>query len=50
MINQDLPYIPLWWVKNVVVRKPQVVGFTPYPDGDLFSLRRTSLSHSPHLP
>jgi peptide/nickel transport system substrate-binding protein len=49
IIHQDLPYIPLWWVKNVVVRKPQVVGFTPYPDGDLFSLRRTSLSHAPRL-
>ena len=50
IINKDLPYIPMWWVKNVVVRKPQVVGFMPYPDGDLFSLRRTSLSHPSHLP
>jgi peptide/nickel transport system substrate-binding protein len=49
IIHEDLPYIPLWWVKNVVVRKPQVVGFTPYPDGDLFSLRHTSLRQAPHL-
>lgn len=47
--HEDLPYIPLWWVKNVVVRKPEIVGFTPSPDGDLFSLRRTSLRQAPHL-
>jgi peptide/nickel transport system substrate-binding protein len=46
IMHRDLPYIPLWWVKNVVVRKPQVVGFIPYPDGDLFSLRQTSLHHA----
>jgi peptide/nickel transport system substrate-binding protein len=49
IIHEDLPYIPLWWVKNVVVRKPGIVGFTPFPDGDLFSLRRTSLRQAPHL-
>ena len=48
-IHEDLPYIPLWWVKNVVVRKPQVADFTSYPDGDLFSLRRTSLRRAPDL-
>jgi len=47
VMHEDLPYIPLWWVKNVVMRKPQIVGFTPYPDGDLFSLRRTSLRQTP---
>jgi peptide/nickel transport system substrate-binding protein len=49
MIHEDLPYIPLWWVKNVVVRKPEIIGFTPYPDGDLFSLRSTSLRQGSHL-
>jgi peptide/nickel transport system substrate-binding protein len=49
IIHEDLPYIPLWWVKNVVVRKPEIVGFRPSPDGDLFSLRRTSLRQAPHL-
>ena len=49
VMHEDLPYIPLWWVNNVVVRKPQVVGFTPYPDGDLFSLRRTSLRREPQV-
>ena len=49
IIHEDLPYIPMWWVKNIVVRKPEIVGFTPYPDGDLFSLRHTSLRQAPHL-
>lgn len=35
----DLPYIPLWWTKNVVVMKPGIKGFVPYPDGDLISLK-----------
>ena len=43
ILHDDLPYVPLWWVKNVVVRKPQIVGFTPYPDGDFVSLKQTSL-------
>jgi peptide/nickel transport system substrate-binding protein len=47
IMHEDLPYVPLWWVKNVVARKPQVFGFTPYPDGDLFSLRQTSLRQAP---
>ena len=42
-MQDDLPYIPLWWVKNVIVHKPQIVGFTPYPDGDFFSLKQTSV-------
>ena len=49
IMHRDLPYIPLWWVKNVVVRKPQIVGFTPYPDGDLFSLRQTSRRQALHI-
>ncbi len=46
ILSQDLPYIPLWWVKNVVVRSPSISGFTPYPDGDLVSLKSVSL-HRP---
>ena len=42
----DLPYIPLWWAKNVVVMKPTVQGFVPYPDGDLISLKKVSFSAS----
>lgn len=47
IMHEDLPYIPLWWVHNVVVRQPQVVGFTPFPDGDLFSLKETSMRPAP---
>jgi peptide/nickel transport system substrate-binding protein len=44
ILAYDLPYIPLWWVKNVVVRKADLTGFVPYPDGDLISLKKVSLS------
>ncbi|MEE9185845.1 MAG: ABC transporter substrate-binding protein [Candidatus Binatia bacterium] len=44
MLAHDLPYIPLWWVKNVVVMKPTIRGFIPYPDGDLISLKEVSLA------
>jgi peptide/nickel transport system substrate-binding protein len=44
ILADDLPYVPLWWWKNVVVMKPNVRGFVPYPDGDLISLRKVSLS------
>jgi peptide/nickel transport system substrate-binding protein len=43
ILARDLPYIPLWWVKNVVVRTPALHGFIPYPDGDLISLKSVSL-------
>jgi peptide/nickel transport system substrate-binding protein len=45
-LAEDLPYIPLWWWKNVVVRKPDIRGFTAYPDGDLTSLKRVSYRSS----
>ena len=38
----ELPYIPLWWTKNVVVMKRAIQGFVPYPDGDLISLKNVS--------
>jgi len=40
----DLPAIPLWWQKNVVVMKRDIAGFVPYPDGDLTSLKNVSFS------
>ncbi|HZD42340.1 MAG TPA: ABC transporter substrate-binding protein, partial [Terriglobales bacterium] len=43
ILARDLPYIPLWWVKNVVVRTPSLRGFVSYPDGDFISLKRVSL-------
>ena len=40
----ELPYIPLWWAKNVIVMNPAIRGFVPYPDGDLISLKNVSFS------
>jgi peptide/nickel transport system substrate-binding protein len=40
---EDLPYLPLWWWKNVIVKKPGLRGFVAYPDGELISLKRASL-------
>jgi peptide/nickel transport system substrate-binding protein len=42
ILAEDLPYVPLWWWKNVVVKKPTIDGFAPYPDGDLISLKQAS--------
>ncbi len=36
---RDLPYIPLWWEKNVVVKDRRIKGFRPRPDGDLIALK-----------
>ena len=46
----ELPVIPLWWQKNVVVMQPHVRGFVPYPDGDLESLRRSFFASPPEQP
>jgi peptide/nickel transport system substrate-binding protein len=43
IVAVDLPYIPLWWWKNVVVMNPAVRGFELYPDGKLISLKQVSL-------
>jgi peptide/nickel transport system substrate-binding protein len=40
ILAEDLPAIPLWWWKNVVVKKPSLEGFIPYPDGDLVALKK----------
>ena len=42
ILAEDLPYIPLWWWKNVVVKTPLLEGFVPYPDGDFISLKKVS--------
>lgn len=41
----ELPTIPLWWTKNVVVMKPAIQGFVPYPDGDWISFKNVSIKH-----
>jgi peptide/nickel transport system substrate-binding protein len=43
ILADELPYIPLWWVKNVIVQHAGIRGFVPYPDGDLISLKKVSL-------
>ena len=43
LLAEDLPCVPLWWWKNVVVKKPSVRGFVPYPDGDFISFKNVSL-------
>jgi peptide/nickel transport system substrate-binding protein len=43
ILADDLPYLPLWWWKNVVVKKPSIQGFVPYPDGELISFKNVSL-------
>ncbi len=40
LIAEDLPYIPLWWTTNVVVKDKRVKGFVPHPSGDLFSFTK----------
>lgn len=43
LIAEDLPYVPLWWQKNVIAKKSNIKGFLPYPDGDLISLKNVTL-------
>lgn len=40
----DLPYVSLWWMDNVVVMNRRLKGFTPYPNGSLRSLASVSLA------
>jgi peptide/nickel transport system substrate-binding protein len=48
ILARDLPYIPLWWAKNVVVQQAGLHGFVPYPDGDLFTLKNVAFSSRRH--
>ncbi len=47
IVARDLPYIPLWWVKNVAVKNPSLTGFVLRPDGDFSSLKQVSLRVPP---
>lgn len=42
LLAEDLPYVPLWWWKNVIVKQPGLRGFVAYPDGELISLKRAT--------
>jgi peptide/nickel transport system substrate-binding protein len=46
-LAEELPYIPLWWWKNAVVKRPSLRGFVPYPDGDLISLKKAHFEIQP---
>ncbi|HZR80680.1 MAG TPA: ABC transporter substrate-binding protein [Candidatus Binatia bacterium] len=39
-VARDLPYVPLWWTDNVVVKTPRLAGFAPVATGDLRGLAR----------
>ncbi len=43
LLAEDLPCVPLWWWRNVVVKNRSISGFVPYPDGDLISFKQVSL-------
>lgn len=47
ILADDLPYVPLWWWKNVVVKRPAVQGFVPYPDGELISFKNVYWRQAP---
>ncbi|OQA60072.1 MAG: Oligopeptide-binding protein AppA precursor [bacterium ADurb.Bin270] len=38
ILLQDLPYLPLWYEKNVVLYRDNLIGVTLRPDGDLHTL------------
>lgn len=40
IVARDVPYVPLWWVDNVVVKNKRLTGFVPARDGSLRSLAR----------
>jgi peptide/nickel transport system substrate-binding protein len=42
ILAEDLPYIPLWWWKNVIVKTPSLQSFVPYPDGDFTAFKKVS--------
>ncbi len=44
---RDLPFIPLWWEKNVIVKDRRLKGFRPRPDGDLIGLKDAFLDPPP---
>jgi peptide/nickel transport system substrate-binding protein len=44
MAARRLPYVPLWWPKNVVVATKRLEGFVPHPAGELLGLARARLN------
>jgi peptide/nickel transport system substrate-binding protein len=46
IVADDLPYVSLWYPKNVVVLSKRVEGFVPSPSGDWLGFLRVTLHHS----
>ncbi|MFN2426838.1 MAG: ABC transporter substrate-binding protein [Candidatus Binatia bacterium] len=44
---RTLPYIPLWWPKNVVAMSSRLKNFTPHPAGDLGALTKSRVARVP---
>ena len=38
IVQRDVPYVPLWWADNVVVKNRRLGGFVASPTGDLRAL------------
>ncbi|MDY7030969.1 MAG: ABC transporter substrate-binding protein, partial [Thermodesulfobacteriota bacterium] len=46
ILAADLPYVSLWYTKNVAVMDRSVHGFVVYPAGDFFSLKDVWMEHN----
>jgi len=46
IVADDLPYVSLWYPKNVVVLSERVEGFVPSPSGDWLGFSRVTLRRS----
>lgn len=44
---RSLPYVPLWWPRNVVVHTKRLERFSPHPSGDLGGLAHAILRSRP---
>lgn len=40
LVHEQVPFVPLWWTHNVVVKSERLAGFEPSPSGDLRWLAR----------
>lgn len=50
LAHDALPFIPLWWVDNVVVKNARLAGFVPSATGDLRSLATARWTDAPAGP
>jgi len=43
LVAEDLPVLPLWVNRNILVRDRRITGFTLTPDEDYTSVREMSI-------